>query len=387
MMKAIRAALDPSDSQEHVRIVCFMTDGYVGNDMEIIGEVQKHPNARVFSFGIGSSVNRFLLDKMARRRPRRSGVRRPERRRLGRRAPLPRARPHSAADRHRDRLGRPRRRATSIPQRIPDLFGAKPVVLNGRYRRGRAAASCACAARWPAARSRAQIAVDLPGPQPRHDVLATLWARAQSRRPDGAGLGRHAARQSRARRQASTITQLGLDYRLMTQFTSFVAVEERVTTEGGEPRRIEVPVEMPEGVSYEGVFGDRRRANAMQPMSAPMGVVGGVASSRKMAAPPPFAREEVQVSARADVLRQKEQDGWERKLAPELAGLLNRTPADVDVVVWTADTSEAALKALAEAGLKIQSKVAGKSVTGRVSSAKLGKLAQLPGVRFIAKKA
>jgi len=49
MMKAIKASLDPSDAQGHVRIVCFMTDGYVGDDMEIIGEVQKHPNARVFS--------------------------------------------------------------------------------------------------------------------------------------------------------------------------------------------------------------------------------------------------------------------------------------------------------------------------------------------------
>jgi Ca-activated chloride channel family protein len=65
MMKAIRAALDPSDAQNHIRIVCFMTDGYVGNDMEIISEVQKHPNARVFAFGIGNSVNRFLLDKMS----------------------------------------------------------------------------------------------------------------------------------------------------------------------------------------------------------------------------------------------------------------------------------------------------------------------------------
>ncbi len=53
MMKAIRAALESSDSQPHVRVVCFMTDGYVGNDMEIIAEIQKHPNARVFSFGIG----------------------------------------------------------------------------------------------------------------------------------------------------------------------------------------------------------------------------------------------------------------------------------------------------------------------------------------------
>ena len=49
------------------------------------------------------------------------------------------------------------------------------------------------------------------------------------------------------------ITKLGLDYRMMTQFTSFVAVEDKVMTEGGVPRRVEVPVEMPEGMSYEGL--------------------------------------------------------------------------------------------------------------------------------------
>jgi len=56
MMKAIKASMDPSDASDHLRIVCFMTDGYVGNDNEIIAEIQKHPNARVFSFGIGQSV-------------------------------------------------------------------------------------------------------------------------------------------------------------------------------------------------------------------------------------------------------------------------------------------------------------------------------------------
>ena len=50
------------------------------------------------------------------------------------------------------------------------------------------------------------------------------------------------------------ITQLGLDYRLMTQFTSLVAVEERVITKDGKPQRVEVPVEMPDGVSYEHVY-------------------------------------------------------------------------------------------------------------------------------------
>ena len=85
--------------------------------------------------------------------------------------------------------------------------------------------------------------VDLPASEPKHDVLATLWARTRidtlAYEPD-------------AREE---ITKLGLDYRLMTPYTSFVAVEETVVTDGGKPRRVDVPVEMPEGVSYEGVFG------------------------------------------------------------------------------------------------------------------------------------
>ncbi len=52
-----------------------MTDGFVGNDMQIIAEVQKHKNARVFAFGIGSSVNRFLLDNLAACGRRRSRIR------------------------------------------------------------------------------------------------------------------------------------------------------------------------------------------------------------------------------------------------------------------------------------------------------------------------
>ena len=55
------------------------------------------------------------------------------------------------------------------------------------------------------------------------------------------------------------ITDLGLQYRLMTQFTSFVAVEEMTITEGGQPTTVQVPVEMPDGVSHEGVFGARTK--------------------------------------------------------------------------------------------------------------------------------
>ncbi|HZN10831.1 MAG TPA: VIT and VWA domain-containing protein, partial [Blastocatellia bacterium] len=132
MMKAIRAALDPSDSQRHVRVVCFMTDGFVGNDMEIIAEVQKHPNARVFSFGIGNSVNRFLLDRMAEH-----GRGEVEYVTLGDDG-------SAAARRFHERVQHPLLTEITVdwaglpvedvyPARIPDLFSAKPVVLSGRY--------------------------------------------------------------------------------------------------------------------------------------------------------------------------------------------------------------------------------------------------------------
>ena len=71
------------------------------------------------------------------------------------------------------------------------------------------------------------------------------------------------------------ITQLGLDYRLMTQFTSFVAVEERTVTDGGTPVTVQVPVEMPDGVSYEGIFGNEKKEADIA-----YGAAGGVIGAR-----------------------------------------------------------------------------------------------------------
>ena len=51
MMKAIRAALEPSRSQQHLRVVCFMTDGYVGNENEIIAEVNRTRMRECFPSG------------------------------------------------------------------------------------------------------------------------------------------------------------------------------------------------------------------------------------------------------------------------------------------------------------------------------------------------
>ncbi len=87
-------------------------------------------------------------------------------------------------------------------------------------------------------------------------MLATLWARTRVDELMAQDLnGAQAGTMKEDLKQ--TITQLGLDYRLMTQFTSFVAVEEMVVTDGGQPRRIDVPVEVPEGVNREAVINEQ----------------------------------------------------------------------------------------------------------------------------------
>jgi Ca-activated chloride channel family protein len=251
MMKAIKASMDPSDAQNHVRIVCFMTDGYVGNEMEIIGEVQQHPNARVFAFGIGGSVNRFLLDNMAR-----YGRGEVEYVALNDDG-------SAAARRFHERVRSPLLTDISIdwnglpvadvyPRTVPDLFSAKPVILTGRYT-GSGSGTIRLKGKVSGRDFVREIPVDFSNAQ-KHEVLATLWAR--TRVDDLMSQDFNGVQQGNMKPEVKlAITQLGLDYRLMTQFTSFVAVEEMIVTDGGQPRRIDVPVEVPEGVNRAATSG------------------------------------------------------------------------------------------------------------------------------------
>ena len=254
MMSAIRAALVPSDSQDHLRVVCFLTDGYVGNDLEIIGEVQKHPNARVFSYGIGTAVNRFLIESMAKAGRGDSEV------------VTPNDNAEAAAHRLYQRLRSPVLTDVSIdwrglpvtevfPKNIPDLFTGKPLVVSGRYT---AAASGSIVIHGKRAGDdfTREIPVHFNSSTADSGILPSFWARRKIddlMSQDWSGLQTGNIKPE----VQKEITQLGLSYKLMTQFTSFVAVEERVVTTNGKPQRVEVPVEMPEGVSYESVFGDQ----------------------------------------------------------------------------------------------------------------------------------
>jgi Ca-activated chloride channel family protein len=258
MMKAIKAALDPSDSQQHVRIACFLTDGQVSNEAEIIAEVQKHPNARVFAMGFGPAPNRSLLDKMSQYG--RGEVNYVSE--VGNTSAVARV--------FSDRVRSPLLTDISIewsdlpvteiyPKRIPDLFSARPLVVSGRYTKGGKGSI------WLKGKMAGQdfvreIPVELPETETDHDVLASLWAR---RRIDDLVADETANADNKPVQDQvrEEITKLGLDFKLMTQYTSFVAIDDVVFTGPEEPVRVEVPVQSPAGapsglVSYVIVTAD-----------------------------------------------------------------------------------------------------------------------------------
>jgi Ca-activated chloride channel family protein len=259
MMKAIRAALADTDTQDHIRIVCFLTDGEVGNDMAIIDEVQRHPNARVFSFGIGNSVNRFLLDKMAE-----SGRGEAEYVFLNRGREKDSETAAASAKRFYERVRSPLLTDITVdwnglpvadvyPKRLPDLFSAKPLTITGRYTAG-GRGMVRLRGKVAGSDFLREIFLDLPEVESRHDALASVWARQridELMARDFSGLQSGNARPE----VEEAITQLGLEYRLMTQFTSFVAIGDVVTASGNSPQRISVPVATPYGTTITGASG------------------------------------------------------------------------------------------------------------------------------------
>ncbi len=266
MMKAITAALKPSASQQHLRIVCFMTDGYVGNEDQIIAEIQKYSNARVFSFGIGNSINRFLLDKMAE-----AGHGEAEYVTLETDG-------SKAAKKFYERVRTPLLTNISIdwngmpvadvyPQRIPDLFSAKPVLINGRYN-GAASGVIRLKGTIAGQNYSREIKVNLPESESKNDSLATLWARTRIDDLTSRSYGETATEGS-IKETDQMITQLGLEFRLMTRFTSFVAVEDRVVNYTGDQKKVDVPVELPEGSSREADSPFRRLEVVTNLSSAP----------------------------------------------------------------------------------------------------------------------
>jgi len=253
MLKGIKMAINDPLDPERVRIVIMLTDGKIGNEAEIIEEVGRRcgDQIRFWCIGIGQSPNRFLVDGVAKQGGGMGKV-------LGLNEdamPLVQEvmfRIHRAQlakiDIHWGNLDV----FETYPARIPELWIGRPVILFGRYEGGGASDIMISGTAegkpvsWP-------VFVTLPYREERHDVLAKVWARNKIEEL------MHQTYYAGSPEVEEAVTEIALEYRLMSQYTSFVAVDAEELDMTAEPamppRRMLVPVPIPEGTSYEGFFG------------------------------------------------------------------------------------------------------------------------------------
>lgn len=261
MEPAVREACSIPSDDHRLRIVTFMTDGYVGNDMQIVGLIRKlRGTSRWFPFGTGNSVNRFLIDNIAK-----EGGGEADYVYLNSSA-------EAAGKKFYDKIASPVLTDVKIdfnglavkevfPKDPSDVWAEKPLYITGRYIK--AGKGTITISGFSGGKPYTQkLEVEFPENKTQNDVLGAVWARAKVDRLMAEDwLGAQAGKFNKELRDE--IVRTALDHHIMTQFTSFVAVEERIKTQGGKPQRIEVPVELPDGVSREGVFGNAKPTPAV----------------------------------------------------------------------------------------------------------------------------
>jgi Ca-activated chloride channel homolog len=229
------------------RSVIVITDGYVTVEDRVFQLVRKNlGQANVFAFGIGTSVNRHLIEGIAR---------------AGQGEPFIVTQPAFAAaqaERLRKMIDAPV--LTGLSARfdglevydvepaqlnaLPDVLGGRPVALIGKWRgepRGQ------LVLRGQSASGDWQQVLPVPAPDAEAQALRQLWARQRIQQ-----LGDdEALRGGSVQREA--ITRLGLQYSLLTTYTSFIAVDQVVRTADTASTSVNQPLPLPQGVSNAAV--------------------------------------------------------------------------------------------------------------------------------------
>ncbi len=237
LSRAVALPREPATS----RSVVLITDGYIDAEADVFDYIrEQRDDINVFAFGIGSSVNRLLIEGVAR---------------AGLGEPFIVTGPEeaaAAASRLRRYIDSPVLTGIDVkfqgfdaydvePGTVPDLFASRPIVVFGKWR-GSLAGSIEISGNTGRGPYQASVPVSPANLDASHAALRHLWAR--NRIAELSDFGSRAPDEERV----AAITSLGLTYGLLTRYTSFIAVQEIVrTTDSGDD--VDQPLPLPAGVS------------------------------------------------------------------------------------------------------------------------------------------
>lgn len=253
LIPALRRIYDQPKPADVSRTVVVVTDGYVSVEREAFDLVRRNlSQANLFAFGIGSSVNRHLMEGLAR-----AGLGEPF-------IITDPAQARAQAARFRQMIESPVLTGVTArfegldaydvePAQLPDVLGERPVVLFGKWRAAGGARAAAPQARLvveghsATGPYRQVVPLNTRG-SPDHAALRHLWARHRI-----ASLADQESLEGNDQ-FAARITALGLRYSLLTAYTSFIAVDQVVRRDPGQAATaVDQPSPLPQGVGEQAV--------------------------------------------------------------------------------------------------------------------------------------
>jgi Ca-activated chloride channel family protein len=252
MLEPFKEALkDNGDHADRMRIILGMTDGDVGNDDEILNLVSSGlGNNRLFMLGVDAAANRYLIEKMAA-----SGN--------GKATFVLREDDvEKKVDEFYANFAAPvltdiqvswgGLNVTDIlPSKFADLYAGQPLIVAGKYSADNldTTRDIIIKAKRGNEDYTQTIKVNFPSESLENSSIAAYWARQKI---DNV-LRESAFVPNLALEEM--ITALGLNYGIMTQYTSFIAIDETVRNASGSSQTVEVPVYEVEGKDYSLING------------------------------------------------------------------------------------------------------------------------------------
>lgn len=248
LLPALKRALSLKKEDGFSRTIVIVTDGYVSVEEEAFDLIRQNlGNANMFAFGIGSSVNRHIIEGIAH---------------VGMGEPFIITKPDAAdrqADRFRKMIQSPVLTEIKVqfkgfeaydvePLSIPDVLAERPILVFGKWR-GNPQGSVKLSGITGDGQYSATLNVADYKPSKDNAALKYIWARHRI-----TILSDYNKLRSDDNR-VQEITELGLHYNLLTAYTSFVAVDNEVRNHDGKPTTVKQPLPLPEGVSDYAVGG------------------------------------------------------------------------------------------------------------------------------------
>lgn len=247
LLPALRQALATPSDAERARSFIVVTDGFVTVEREAFALVRNNlDKANLFAFGIGSSVNRQLIEGLAR---------------AGQGEPFVVLDADSAdeqAERFRQMIDAPLLANPQVsfsgvevydvePPQLPDLFAQRPLVVFGKWR-GEAAGSMRVTGRSASGPYQVEVPIIPAEAQEENRALAYLWARHKvATLTDEETLGGDYS-------YSQAILDLGLKYSLLTAYTSFIAIDEQVRNpDPAQSAEVKQPLPLPQGVGNQSI--------------------------------------------------------------------------------------------------------------------------------------